>query len=315
MSEDEIIQAKIPFKHIRPVNMFKVHEKCLHTDTGPDYFHIKIAEGCLRECTFCVINKAKGYIASVPYEKIAGQVEIALARQRPKIKLTAEDTFAYGIDKGTSIIELVKRLITEYPGIYLHIRWLKKYAHDILSFCKKGVFKELHIGLQHVGETVLRSMGRPVVFTEIYDIIREIKREIPGFYLVADILVGFPGETEENFNEVCEFFKQHRCFNKVKHFGYSDVKGAPSTGFADKVPADVIAARWDRLDKILGERAYSLQNAEERIDNETFRVTRFEDYSFCRDTFEDELDEKIADQDLTFAKSQVLKEDKGDFGF
>jgi len=105
---DDIIQAKIPFINVRPVNMFTFHEKCFHTNIEPDYFHIKIAEGCLRECTFCVINKAKGYIKSVPYEKIAGQIEIALKLNRLKIKLTAEDTFAYGTDTGATIIELVE---------------------------------------------------------------------------------------------------------------------------------------------------------------------------------------------------------------
>jgi len=317
---DDIIKAKIPFSNIRPVNMFQLHEKCVYTGTESDYFHIKISEGCLRECTFCVINKAKGYINSVPYEKIAQQVEIALKLDRLKIKLTAEDTFAYGIDKGTTITRLVNRLKTTYPEIelyfgYLHIRWLKKYAQEIIYFCKNGVIKELHIGLQHVNEEMLRSMGRPVVFSEIYDIIREIKSEIPDFYLVADIMVGFPGETDEMFDELIEFFKKDKCFNKVKHFGYSDVKGAPSTKLPGKVPADVITARWDALDKILGQRAYSNQTAENRIDNETFRVTRFEDYSFCKGTFEDEIDEGVIDQELTLSKSQLLKEDKGDFGF
>lgn len=317
---DEIIQAKIPFKDIRPVNMFTGHEKCSQTITEPDYFHIKVAEGCLRECTFCVINRAKGYIKSVPYEDIAKQVEIAVNLNRLKIKLTGEDTFAYGTDTGTTIIELVEKLISVYPNIelyfgYLHIRWLKKYARDIISLCKRGVFKELHIGLQHVNDEILRLMGRPLVFCEIYDIIREIKREIPGFYLVADIIVGFPGETDEMFEEVAEFFKKDQCFNKVKHFGYSDVKGAPSSGFANKVSADVITVRWDCLDKILGERAYSAQVPESRIDNETFRITRFEDYSFCKDTFEDALDESTVNQDLAFSKPGFAREDKGDFGF
>lgn len=318
---DELIHAAIPFNDIKPVNVFKAHEKCGAENKEYENFYIKISEGCLRECTFCIINKAKGYISSIPFDTIAAQVKTALKNNRKKILLMGEDTFAYGIDAGTTIIELIKKLITRFPAIelnfgYLHIRWLRKYARDIVSLCKQGVLKELHIGIQHVNDHLLKQMGRPVIFSEIYETIREIKRECPGFYMVADILIGFPGETEEIFNEVLEFFKQDTCFNKVKHFGYSDVKGAPSTDFKDKVPADVIAHRWDLLDKVLGERAYSNQVEESRIDNETFRITRFDDYSFCKDTFDEMIDAaQVVSRDLTPAKHDLIEKDHGDFGF
>ena len=317
---DNIIQAKVPFEQIRPVNIFRLNEKYTAGNLEYKNFHIKISEGCLRECTFCVINKAKGYIKSIPFEKIAEQVEIAIQCNRKKIKLMGEDTFAYGIDIGSNIIELVEKLTTAYPGVelyfgYLHIRWLKKYSTDIISLCKKGVFKELHIGLQHVNNVMLRRMGRPANFSEIYDIVSRIKRENPDFYMVADILVGFPGETEEMFNELIEFFKKDRCFNKVKHFGYSDVKGALSAGFKDKISPDEIACRWDELDKVLGERAYSGEEEESRVDNETFRLTRFEDYSFCKNTFDEMITNPHIPGDLAVSTSDVLKKDAGDFGF
>jgi ribosomal protein S12 methylthiotransferase len=317
---DDIVQAEIPFKDIPPVNMFQLNEKCNCGNMEYQKFHIKISQGCLRECTFCVINKAKGYINSLPFEKIARQVDIAIKRNQKKIKLMGEDTFAYGIDIGTNIIELVEKLTATYPGMefyfgYLHIRWLQKYAKEILALCKKGVLKELQIGLQHVNDKMLRRMGRPAVFSEIYDIIRTIKKELPGFYLIADILVGFPGETEEMFNELVEFFKKDKCFNKVKHFGYSDVKGAPSSKFENKISQDEIALRWDRLDEVLGERAYSQQQEEARVDNVTFRATRFEDYFFCKNTYDETIERTAAPQELIAAESLFKKTDKTNFEF
>ncbi|MCP4150185.1 MAG: radical SAM protein, partial [bacterium] len=192
---------------------------------------------------------------------------------------------------------------------------LKKYAEGILEFCKQGVLKELHIGLQHVNNEMLTRMGRPVDFSPVYEIIRKINRECPGFYFVGDIMVGFPGETDEIFEELIEFFKKDTSFDKIKHFGYSEVTGAPSAQFENPVPPDVITARWDRLDKVLGDRAYSDEDNETRIDNETFRITRFEDYTFCIGTFDEPLDHSVTGKPLTEAESTVLKKDGGEFGF
>jgi ribosomal protein S12 methylthiotransferase len=317
---DDIIRAKVPFREIRPVNIYAANKKCLSEDVDYEKFHIKISQGCLRECTFCVINKAKGKIRSIPYDNIAEQVETAVESGWRKIFFMGEDTFAYGIDIGTTIIDLVEKVMAGAPEIelyfgYLHIRWLKKYSREILSLCKRGLLRELHIGLQHVDEEMLEKMGRPARFPEIYDIIRSLKKEAPGLYLVADILVGFPGETEEKFNRLVEFFKQDKCFDKVKHFGYSDVDGAPSSGFENKVPPEIISARWDRLDQILGQRSYSYQDQESRIDDETFRLTRFQDYSFCKDTFDEKIERAVTSPELAAARSEVLKEEKGDFEF
>jgi ribosomal protein S12 methylthiotransferase len=316
---DRIVSARITFKEIRLVNMYKIHEKCCSENKINENFYIKISEGCLRECTFCVINKAKGYIGSVPFDKIVGQVKTAIEYGRKNIFLMGEDTFAYGIDIGTNIIELIEKLIARYPFIdlyfgYLHIRWLRKYSEKILSLCKRRILKELHIGLQHINNEMLKSMGRPQVFSRIYDIICKIKKECPEIYMVADILIGFPGETDEMFDQLVEFFKKDKCFNKVKHFGYSDVKGALSFKLDQKVPPDAITSRWEILDKVLGKRSYSYQSRESRLDDETFRVTRFDDYSFCKDTFDEMLQGSFS-AELAVSGSNILNQDKEDFEF
>jgi ribosomal protein S12 methylthiotransferase len=326
---DNIIQANVPYKDIQPVNIFKNHYQQAGEKQKEETFHIKISEGCLKQCTFCIINKAKGSINSVPFKIIARQVETAIKRGIKRIQLMGEDTFAYGIDSGTTIIDLIQKITAMDPGLtlyfgYLHARWLKKYAKEILSLCKQGVITELQIGLQHVNEELLKQMGRPMIFSQIYDLIRTIKGENPGFYLIADIMVGFPGETREMFNQLVEFFKKDQCFNKVKHFAYSDVNGTPSANYKDKLPREVIAARWQELDSILAERSYSTETGETRIDNETFRKTRFDDYFFCMDTYDEEIKDAAVPraanvpgtpEKLVFAQSKILEQDHGDFEF
>ncbi len=286
---DRIIGAKVEFKDVKYVNVFNKYNL-----TPPEkipVYYVKISEGCLRECTFCIINKAKGYINSRPVEDIIKEVKTGVEKGYDKIYLMGEDAFAYGIDSNKTIIELVHEIKNAVPLAnlyfsYLHIRWLEKYSTEIKDLCKKGWINELHIGLQHVNEHILDRMGRPINFSKLYDTIQEIKFDNPKMHMVADIMVGFPGETIEIFNELTEFFKKDKCFNKVKHFGYSDVNGATSTGFSNKVEDGEIARRWNVLNEVLGARSYSDEIEEERYDDNTFRITRFKDFSFCVNTFD-----------------------------
>jgi ribosomal protein S12 methylthiotransferase len=317
---DEIIRPVIPFNEIRWVNVFRSHPACDLAEKE-ELFHIKISEGCLRKCTFCVINKAKGYIKSFPTDEIIEQFKRARDQGFRKVFLMGEDTFAYGIDGGTTIIDLVETLVEIDPTVelnfgYLHIRWLKEYAKQIISLCKRGVIRELHIGLQHINNELLEKMGRPVDFSRLYDIIGTIKNQCPDFYMACDIIVGFPGETREMFNQLVDFFKQDTYFNKVRHAGYSDVKGAPAAKLKNKVPPAEIAYRWEFLDKLLGERSsYGKVDQINRGDDLTYKLTQMHDYAFCKDTFKEEDYRKGIAREPIAANSTVLKEDKEDFAF
>jgi MiaB/RimO family radical SAM methylthiotransferase len=314
---DDMIRARVPFKKISPNNIFRPFKGCI-VDEKKEYFHIKIAQGCLRQCTFCVINKAKGYIRSVPPEEILAQYRKAMEMGKRRIYLMGEDTFAYGIDKNSNIIELTEMLLGVDPGVELnfgslHIRWLLKYAEGIMSLCKRGFVEELHIGLQHVNDEILKKMGRPIMFSEVYEVIKALKRECPDLFLEADILVGFPGETEEKFKELLDFFARDRCFENVRHFGFSDVKGAPSFHFNNKLPSNEIVSRWERMDKILLERSSNFKSDKATQADIAFQLTHERDYTFCKDTFLDEIQEEIVETDVLKAESQVL--DKGDVDF
>jgi len=317
---DDIIRAGVPFSEIGPVNRLRMEREAGEQEKGK-MFYIKIARGCLRKCTFCVINKAKGSIRSVPVPAIVSQFEMAMAKGIKKVFLMGEDTFAYGIDINTTIIKLIETLVALDPGMqlnfgYLHIRWLQEYAEDIISLCRRGIIRELHIGLQHVNDKMLKRMGRPAVFSRLYEILTTIKKEIPGFYMAADIIVGFPGETKEIFNEMVEFFNHDRCFNKIRHSAYSDVKGAPSTRLKDKIPPAEIRSRWEYLGKILGDRSSFIQvDDTSRVDDTTYKLTQEKDYTFCKNTFLESVEETVVTRDIVEAASNILEEEKGDFGF
>lgn len=297
---DEIIGATKLFREISPINLFKPHKKCREYIKENEFFYIKISQGCLKRCTYCVINKAKGYLRSDPLDEIEKQFRRAVELGYRKIFLMGEDTFAYGIDIGTTIIDLLDYLLKIDPKIalkigYLHNRWLTKYSNEIFSLCRRGILNELHIGLQHVNESLLEKMGRPANFSVLYDTICRIKQERPDFYFTTDIIVGFPGETNKMFDELVEFFRNDKCFDKVCHFAYSDVKGSSSCDFDNKVSPEVKALRWEKLEQILDSRSISrLPEIPKRLDDVTYKVAFLDNYIFCKDMIKDEIIENQA---------------------
>jgi len=128
-------------------------------------------------------------------------------------------------------------------------------------------------------------MGRRLDFPEVYGILRRFRTECPHLYLLADIIVGFPGETPEMFEELVSFFKKDTVFDMISHFGYSDVQGAPSSKLNGKVDSLQIGRRWDLLRKVLGKRSF--YNAMEKSDTDRaiYLISLESDYVFCKGTY------------------------------
>ncbi|MCP4146357.1 MAG: radical SAM protein [bacterium] len=316
---DKITNAVVPFDQVSLTNLLRPYIGC-KIDKENEFFHIQISKGCLRQCTFCVINKAKGYIRSNPLEDIVKQYKAAVERGNRRIYLMGEDTFAYGIDKNTTIIELAETLLKIDPDVELcfgslHIRWLLEYSEGIMALCKKGVVKELHVGLQHINDSILKRMGRPIVFADVHKVLLALKKECPDLYLEADILVGFPGETEEQYKQLVDFFKTDRCFNNVRHFGFSDVKGAPSFNFKDKHTTSEIVARWEEFDKALKGRSANFKDEEATTMDVAFQLTHERDYNFCKDSFDDEYEKVVDAAKFVAAKPTLSEKEDNDFGF
>jgi MiaB/RimO family radical SAM methylthiotransferase len=296
---DGILGSSIPFRQIIPPNVFlRPRDWQAYQD---ETFYIKISHGCLQNCAYCVINKAKGRLQSIPAEEIKEQFKFAISKGYKEIFLMGEDTLAYGVDTGTNIIALVNSLLEISADISLlfgnwHIRWLPQYYEEILRLSKQGIIKRLSIGLQHVNETLLWKMGRPINFAEIYGILQRLHAECPDLYLSADIMVGFPGETSEMFDELIAFFEQDTVFNIVAHFGYSDVQGSLSSKFDNKVNSLLIGSRWNKLKNILQKRSFYSSTDESDVNRTAFLMSFDREYTFCKDTYSPKLETKIATQ-------------------
>lgn len=286
---DEIIGATQPFKSIGAENVLPM---CDRDDQLADRtFYIRIGIGCLGGCTFCVIKRAKGHLRSMPVDQIKEQYRKASRLGFKKVGLVGEDTFAYGLDIGTTIVALIDTLLEiddtmEILFDQLDMKWLFKYGPEIKSLCRRGVFKRLGIGMQHNNEFLLKRMGRGVDFAGVYRTIREIKAESPQVYIVADILVGFPGETREMFEQLVEFLKNDTGIDSIKHAGYSDNLNAASYAFKDKVDPLEIAERWTYMKDVLKDKClYNYSDSPISNEGAAYQRSFDEEIIICKDTF------------------------------
>jgi len=284
---DGLINASVPFKALQPVNILKLHEDTVATDASK-VLHVKVADGCMRKCSFCVIHKAKGRIRSIQPELLHAQIDAGVNAGFKTVFLMGEDTFAYGVDIGTTIIDFVEAVLERHPGLQFQFgnldhQWLVKYTDSIIALCQRGAILQLHIGMQHIDDHLLVKMGRGgIPARTIYEAIVKLKQACPKLYLGVDIIVGFPGETDEMFASLFEFFEKEEYIDNVQHNGYSAISGAPAAAFEGQVPPAVIASRWYRLTRMLNQRtAFNRKDQSSNFDI-TFRETRDRAYTFIR---------------------------------
>lgn len=299
---DQVIGATIPFAQINGTNVFKAPSRenspGQECPVGKDeLFTIQIEDGCLKQCTFCVINKAHGDLRSMPLSEIMEQFQTAIQNGYRNINLVGVDTFGYGYDTDTNVIELMESMLAIDPSVRfylgsLHARWLLKYWEGILDLCKRGSIDSLHIVIQHCNDEILKRMGRPFKFSDIYSIITRFKKECPDLFMSTDLIVGFPGETNEIFKEMMMFVLNDRCFSLFNHFPYSDVKGAPASKLDNKVPPQVIETRWKQLNGIIGERSpYTVlskrNDSKSKRFKEVYKMQNESGYNFCKNTYQE----------------------------
>lgn len=289
---DDIIQAQVNFKSIKTTNLFNVWNK--QQESRNKMFYIKISDGCLGHCTYCVIKRAKGSLASHPKEEILKQYKTAKESGHRKIFLMGDDTFAYGIDINTTIIDLINYLLQFNDDVELYlgsldIKWLKKYFTDIFELCKSGKIKKLDFGIQHIKDNILRLMGREREFHVAYEMIKKLKEVSPDLFISADIIVGFPGERQEDFDYLINFFKEDKFFNCIKHYGFSELEGTPVSKFSTdiKVHNLHIAKRWQTLKEVLGSRSMYNTVSDPDSQGEAFQRTFNEEIIVCKDSYLD----------------------------
>ena len=224
--------------------------------TPKHYAYLKISEGCDRHCSYCAIPIITGTHHSRPMEDILAEVNNMVAQGVKEFQIIAQELTYYGIDlyQKQMIAELVDK-IAQVPGvewIRLHYAYPSHFPLELLEVMRKhtNICRYLDIALQHISDHMLDRMKRHVTKEDTYELIRRMRREVPGIHIRTTLMVGFPGETDEDFRELIEFTKWAR-FERMGAFAYSEEDGTYSAEhYDDDVPAEVKQQRLDKLMRI-----------------------------------------------------------------
>ena len=249
--------------------------------TGKNYAYLKIGEGCSNRCTYCAIPYIRGPFVSRKQEEIIKEAELLAQKGIKELIVIAQDTTKYGIDiYGESKLTELLRNLSKINGIEW-IRFLYSYPEGITDELikevaeNKKIAKYFDIPIQHISNSILKKMNRKTSKEQIQELIKKIRKQIPEVTLRTSIMVGFPGETKEDFEELQEFIKNAK-FDKLGAFMYSKEEGTP----AEKLPNQIHGnTKKSRYNKIMEEQQIiSNQNLKKKI-GKTFDVL-IEDVSF-----------------------------------
>lgn len=224
-----------------------------HITTPRHYAYLKISEGCDRHCAYCAIPIMTGGHVSRPMDEILDEVRQLVAEGTTEFQVIAQELTYYGVDMDgrQHIAELVSRMadIHGVKWIRLHYAYPAHFPWQLLDVMreKPNVCKYMDIALQHISDNVLMRMKRNVTKTETMALIERMRREVPGIHIRTTLMVGFPGETDEDFEELMDFVRWAR-FERMGAFAYSEEDDTYSaTHYEDDVPENVKNGRLGRL--------------------------------------------------------------------
>ena len=220
--------------------------------TPSHYAYLKISEGCNRHCAFCAIPLIRGEHKSVPMENLLKEAENLAKMGVKELILIAQDLTYYGydIDGKSHIVELVQKL-TEIDGIEwirLHYGYPLGFPVELLELMRDNpkICHYIDLPLQHISTPILKAMRRGVTHEQTVEFVKKVRSYVPDIAFRSTFIVGFPGETEEQFNELIDFIKEMR-FERAGVFAYSAEEGTPAYELEDGVPEDVKKARVDKF--------------------------------------------------------------------
>ena len=227
-----------------------------HITTPKHYVYLKIAEGCDRHCAYCAIPLITGKHQSRPMQEILDEVRYLVGQGTKEFNVIAQELTYYGVDLDGKqhIAELIEQMadIEGVEWIRLHYAYPAHFPWDLLRVMreKKNVCNYLDIALQHISDHMLDRMKRHVTKEETYELIRRMRREVPGIHIRTTLMVGFPSETDEDFEELIAFTKWAR-FERMGAFAYSEEDGTYSAEhYQDDVPGEVKQRRLDKLMRV-----------------------------------------------------------------
>lgn len=221
--------------------------------TPSHYTYLKIAEGCNRFCAFCAIPLITGRYKSRPIEEILEEVRMLVEKGVKEFNVIAQDLSSYGLDiyKRLALPELIDRMaeIDGVKWIRLHYAYPSEFPYEILDVMARhsNVCNYLDIALQHINNDVLKNMRRHITKEETLALIRTIREKVPGIHIRTTLMVGFPGETEEAFNELKEFVREAK-FERMGAFAYCEEDDTyAAKNFSDSIPQEVKESRLEKI--------------------------------------------------------------------
>lgn len=249
--------------------------------TGKNYAYLKIGEGCSNKCTYCAIPYIRGPFVSRKMEDILEEAEKLASEGIKEIIVIAQDTTKYGEDiYGKSRLAELLQEISKIDGIEW-IRFLYSYPEGITDELidtvanNPKIAKYFDIPIQHISNAVLKRMNRKTSKEKIENLLEKIRNKIPNVTLRTSLIVGFPGETEEQFEELLEFVKKAK-FDKLGTFMYSKEEGTPASRLPEQIHGNTKKARYNKIMK--AQKQISLEKQENKI-GKTYKVL-VEDISF-----------------------------------
>lgn len=220
--------------------------------TGGQVAYLKIAEGCSNRCTYCAIPYIRGAYVSRKMEDILEEAEKLNKMGIKEIIVIAQDTTKYGMDiYGKSMLPELLEKLCEFES-FKWIRFLYAYpetvTEELIKVVKENdkICKYFDIPIQHISNTVLKRMNRRTTGEQIEELIAKIRKEIPDAIFRTSIIVGFPGETEEDFEKLYKFIEKTK-FNKLGVFEYSKEDGTPAEKLKEQIPAKIKNQRWNKI--------------------------------------------------------------------
>ena len=281
--------------------------KAYHPESSTDrvvttpghYAYLKIAEGCNRTCSYCSIPIITGKYRSRPMDEIIDEARLLTRKGVKEIQLIAQDLTYYGLDiyHKTVLPELVERLsdISGIQWIRLHYGYPSQFPHDLLRVIREreNVCKYLDIALQHISDPMLKRMRRQITKQETYELIGRIREEVPGIHLRTTLMVGYPGETDDDYAELMQFAQDVR-FERMGAFAYSHEVGTYSyKNHQDDVGEEVKQQRLDTLMRL--QQKISTEVQKEKV-GKVFKVMldREEDFYIGRTEYDSpEVDPEV----------------------
>ena len=233
--------------------------------------HLKIAEGCDKHCTYCIIPSLRGKFRSVPEERLLKQAEYMASQGVRELILVAQETTVYGTDLyGKKTLHILLKKLCQIKGI----RWIRvlycypeEIYDELIQVMKeeKKICHYLDLPIQHASDRILKRMGRRTSKAQLVGIITKLRREIPDIVLRTSLITGFPGETEEDHQELMEFVDEME-FDRLGVFTYSPEEGTPAETMEGQVPEELKEERRDEIMELQQE--ISLEKGNDRIGQE-----------------------------------------------